>query len=241
MSSTGELGESSRSSQGRRNYNQPDIQFNSQKPNKLSEELLKCLISIFVKLNKASIESRGSPVLTKHLQPLSLKKSKRFVSPISCATLCTFSFDNYASNLDPYGILQGADGTITQIGSYKNFIQVTRGSMDTRHISDCLPEMGKLRILLHKLGNAHLTYLANKQKLAFWINIYNACIMHVFLQHGLPFSDEDQLALMNKAAINVGGIMLNALAIEHFILRHPTDIEYVSKIDSANEPIVLTS
>ncbi|VFQ99419.1 unnamed protein product [Cuscuta campestris] len=34
------------------------------------------------------------------------------------------------------------------------------------------------------------------------------------------------LLFMVKAAINVGGIMLNALAIEHFILRHPTDIEY---------------
>lgn len=32
-----------------------------------------------------------------------------------------------------------------------------------------------------------------------------------------------------KAAINVGGIVLNALAIEHFILRHPSDTEYVSK------------
>lgn len=31
-----------------------------------------------------------------------------------------------------------------------------------------------------------------------------------------------------QAAINIGGIVLNALAIEHFILRHPRDAEHVS-------------
>lgn len=29
--------------------------------------------------------------------------------------------------------------------------------------------------------------------------------------------------------MNVGGIVLNALAIEHFILRHPCESEYVSE------------
>ncbi|KAE8708983.1 Calcium-dependent lipid-binding family protein isoform 1 [Hibiscus syriacus] len=47
-----------------------------------------------------------------------------------------------------------------------------------------------------------------------------------FLEHGLPSTQEKLLALMNKAALNVGGIVLNALAIEHFILRHPCESEY---------------
>ncbi|CAH9121354.1 unnamed protein product [Cuscuta epithymum] len=228
MSNNGDVGESSRSSRNRRSHTQPDLKNSSEKPNKLSEELIRCLVNILLKLNKASLESRGSAVFQKHQQPLSNKKSKRFMSrtSLSCTTLCTFSFNDYASNLDPYGILQDSDGSITQIGSYKNFIEVSRSSLDTKHISECLPEMGKLRILLQKLKHADLSYLTNKQKLAFWINIYNACIMHVFLQHGLPLSGEDQVALMNKAAINVGGIILNALAIEHFILRHPSDSEY---------------
>lgn len=34
---------------------------------------------------------------------------------------------------------------------------------------------------------------------------------------------------MIQATINVGGIVLNALAIEHFILRHPADSERVSE------------
>ncbi|XP_038995096.1 uncharacterized protein LOC120119355 [Hibiscus syriacus] len=79
---------------------------------------------------------------------------------------------------------------------------------------------------MNKLSNIDLAFLTYKQKLAFWINVYNACIMHAFLEHGLPSTQEKLLALMNKAALNVGGIVLNALAIEHFILRHPCESEY---------------
>lgn len=31
--------------------------------------------------------------------------------------------------------------------------------------------------------------------------------------------------------MNVGGIVLNALAIEHFILRHPSESKQVSQMD----------
>ncbi|KAB2631841.1 hypothetical protein D8674_040195 [Pyrus ussuriensis x Pyrus communis] len=50
--------------------------------------------------------------------------------------------------------------------------------------------------------------------------------MHAFLEHGLPSTPEKLLALMNKVALNVGGIVLNALAIEHFILRHPSESKH---------------
>jgi len=33
--------------------------------------------------------------------------------------------------------------------------------------------------------------------------------------------------VLTQAAINVGGIVLNALAIEHFILRHPCESKHV--------------
>ncbi|RVX13873.1 hypothetical protein CK203_010197 [Vitis vinifera] len=47
-----------------------------------------------------------------------------------------------------------------------------------------------------------------------------------FLQHGLPSTQEKLLGLLNKAVLNVGGIVLNALAIEHFILRHPCESKH---------------
>lgn len=69
---------------------------------------------------------------------------------------------------------------------------------------------------LQKVDPRSLTY---EQKLAFWINMYNACIMHGFLQYGVPSSPEKLITLMNKATLNIGGNIVNAQAIEHFILR----------------------
>ena len=39
-------------------------------------------------------------------------------------------------------------------------------------------------------------------------------------------------SILAKAAVNVGGIVLNALAIEHFILRHPWESNQVCEVNS---------
>ncbi|KAF3676669.1 Calcium-dependent lipid-binding family protein isoform 1 [Capsicum annuum] len=220
----------------RRHHSQPvDLETDNETPNKLSEEVLKCLISIYLKLNKASLENQSSSTISTSIAKQSQTCSKKSKSSFICSKTCTssaaadapiFALNDYASNLDPYGILLDTDGIQRDIGSYKNFIQVSRTSINTCHISECLPQMGKLRSMVQKFSNVDITCLTYKQKLAFWINVYNICIMHAFLQYGLPSTEEEQLSLVNKAAINVGGIVLNALAIEHFILRHPRDIEH---------------
>ncbi|KAK4835559.1 hypothetical protein QYF36_011348 [Acer negundo] len=188
-----------------------------EKPNVLSEELIKCLIGIYLDINEASLE--GSSAIVAPKLGLPCMNTKGFIAKSPSFVITR----NNASNLDPYGILPDLDGSIRDIGPYKNLIQITRISLDISRFTESFPAVEKLRVLMHKLSNVDLTFLTYKQKLAFWINIYNACIMHAFLEHGLPSSQEKLLALMNKAALNVGGIVLNALAIEHFILRHPSE------------------
>ncbi|KAG5557649.1 hypothetical protein RHGRI_007784 [Rhododendron griersonianum] len=217
-----EIAETSTRTRRSRNHECSDVIKNGmEKPNELSEELMNCLIGIFFKLNQASPGSKGSAIASRH--HISCINSKGFMSRTSFNCKAPeFSFDK-TSNIDPYGILPDFDGLIRDVGPYKNFFQITRSSLNISQISECIKAMGKLRVLMQKLCNVDPTSLTHKQKLAFWINIYNACIMHAFLQHGLPSTQEKLLALMNKAATNVGGIVLNALAIEHFILRHPSD------------------
>ncbi|CAI9273609.1 unnamed protein product [Lactuca saligna] len=192
-------------------------------PNKLSEDLIKCLIGIFLELNQPLMDSEEGPdIVPKHI---SCMNSKSFISKTTFNCTCTpptFFFNNNASNLDPYATLLDSDYTIRDIGPYKTFTQITRNTLDHTRISECSIEVGKLRVLMQKLCSVELNLLTYKQKLAFWINIYNACIMHAFLQHGLPSTQEKLLVLMNKAVINVGGIVVNALGIEHFILRYPS-------------------
>lgn len=150
-----------------------------EKPNELSEELLKCLIGIFLELNQASLNIKESETIVPRLT-LSCMKSTTFISKNSsnCKTHSFLSNGN-ASCLDPYGTSADLDCTARDVGPYNNFIQITRSSLHTEFFSHCLPAFRKLRILMHKLCDVDLSFLSYKQKLAFWINIYNACIMNV--------------------------------------------------------------
>ncbi|XP_075484618.1 uncharacterized protein LOC142524487 isoform X3 [Primulina tabacum] len=210
--------------------NRQDTESEIENPTKLSVELVKCLIGIFLNLNKATLRRKGSANLPKN--SVTCVNSKALVSKatFSCSTN-VFPFSPNVSHLDPYEVLHEPDFVIRDVGPYKNFIQITKRSVDPSRLSECLPAMRRLRILMQKLGKVNITYLTHKQKLAFWINVYNVCVMHAFLQHGLPSTQEKLLALINEAAINVGGLVLHAFTIEHFILRRQAETtKHVSKV-----------
>lgn len=113
-------------------------------PNKLSEELIKCLIGIFLEFNQPLLD--GEEVLPKHI---SCMNSKSFISKttFNCTTQPLF-YNNNGSNLDPYAILLDFDGGIRDIGPYKNFTQITRNTLDHTRISECTTEVAKLRYVL---------------------------------------------------------------------------------------------
>ncbi|XP_023640692.1 uncharacterized protein LOC17889332 isoform X2 [Capsella rubella] len=187
-------------------------------PNEVSEQLINCLIGIYLELNHVSSKTKGDVSLSRRPSSCSRKSN-------------TYSYYQNAMNLDPYHVLPDSNGSgVTRdIGPYKNFIHISRSSIDvTRFTHYCSPAVPRLSDLMEKLSEVDLSFLTYKQKLAFWINIYNACIMHAFLEYGLPSSHNRLLTLMNKASLNVGGIVLNALAIEHFVLRHPCEPEHDS-------------
>ncbi|KAH6787148.1 hypothetical protein C2S52_006700, partial [Perilla frutescens var. hirtella] len=220
----GESG-NSRSSNSRMVHNPLDTESELLNPNKLSVDLIKCLIGIFLKLNQTTFKSKGSTNFSK--QTLACMNSKGLVSKatFSCRTP-VFPFNDSASHFDPYEILPEPDVSIRDIGPYKNFIQITKSTLDTSHFSECLPAMRRLRILMQKLSKVKINHFSHKQKLAFWINIYNVSIMNAFLQHGLPSTEEKLLLLMNEAAINVGGFIFKASNIEQCILRHPAEAKH---------------
>ncbi|XP_052206353.1 uncharacterized protein LOC127810823 isoform X2 [Diospyros lotus] len=189
-------------------------------PNKLAENIMKCLIFIFVRLLRTS-------------RAMELEKS----GPISRSTNFSLSFrvDMASSNSkaallqkearqqDPYGIFDTEESIPRDIGPYKNLVMFTSSHLDPKCISNSssVPLLQRLRILMNSLQKVDLRSLSYQQKLAFWINMYNACIMHGFLQYGVPSSPEKLLALINKATLSIGGNTINAHAIEHFILRKP--------------------
>ncbi|KAG6474435.1 hypothetical protein ZIOFF_068370 [Zingiber officinale] len=187
-------------------------------PNKLSEDILKCLISIF---------SRSSSPGNKKELP------EAFTISASCSN------SEETDCLDPYGICE--EFGKRDIGPYKYFRTVEASSNFPNLLTGCSFLSWRLKRLLRELASVDLTGLAHHQKIAFWINIYNACMMNAFLEHGIPVSPEMIVALMVKAMINVGGHLVSAMTIEHFILRLPYQSKHVPSKGPKGDGIAMHS
>ncbi|MED6218246.1 hypothetical protein PIB30_025172 [Stylosanthes scabra] len=149
-------------------------------PNIISENILKCLSSILLRMSTVKYPS---------------------------------------SSADPYGTcLEFGE---MDIGPYKKFRSVEAESFSPKRTANSLFLLHRLKLLLRKLSSVNLENLNHQEKLAFWINIYNSCMMNAFNEIGVPESPETVVALMQKATINVGGHLLSATTIEHCILRLP--------------------
>ncbi|OEL35549.1 hypothetical protein BAE44_0003429, partial [Dichanthelium oligosanthes] len=175
--------------------------------NKVSEELLTCLLAIFSQMSTSS--SQGE---------------EKASSP-SVSGSCESSSDAACAG-DPYGVLEFG---WRDIGWYKQFRSVDAGSFDTNAPAGNAAALGrKLKVLLRKLSSVDLVGLSHQQRLAFWINTYNSCMMNAFLEHGAPTNPHMLVAMMPKATINVGGRVLSAMTIEHFVLRLPYGAKHVN-------------
>lgn len=144
-------------------------------PNKVSEDMVRCLCSIFVRI--------------------STNKDKFAESQQG----------NEENEIwDPYGTR--SEFKNSDIGAYKNLLAIEVSSVDLNRTTNALFLIQRLkyvlfivsltfmlhqqlllfthfklsfRFLLGKLASVSLEGLTHQQKLAFWINTYNSCIMNV--------------------------------------------------------------
>ncbi|KAK6938718.1 Ternary complex factor MIP1, leucine-zipper [Dillenia turbinata] len=182
--------------------------------NTISENILKCLLSIFSRMSRL--------------------KNRATVDSLPCLSALASNENREETEFrDPFGIC-GVFGK-RDIGPYKNLFVVEANSINPNRTSS-LFLIRRLKLLLGKLALVSLRGLTHQQKLAFWINIYNSCMMNAILEHGVPQSPEMVVALMSKATITIGGHHLNAITIEHFILRLPYHSKYTfSKVAKNDE------
>ncbi|XP_050368399.1 uncharacterized protein LOC126786587 isoform X2 [Argentina anserina] len=194
-------------------------------PNKLSEEILKCLNLIYVRLLRTTrtMELEKSGPISRSLHSSSVVTSRSFRDDSSLNPKSSLLLQKESRQQDPYGIFNVEDSIPRDIGPYKNLVVFTSISMDPRSISasNSIPLLKKLRVLLNNLLTLDLGSLTYQQKLAFWINMYNACIMNGFLEFGAHSSADKLITFLNKATLNIGGKILNAQSIEQHILRKP--------------------
>ncbi|XP_031406887.1 uncharacterized protein LOC116215346 isoform X2 [Punica granatum] len=174
-------------------------------PNRISEDILKCLSSIIMR--KSSLKNRGTAENVPFLSPL---MSGNHSGGRECR--------------DPYCIC--SEYGERDIGPYKDLPSIEAGSIKPSRTGNYMFLEQRLRILHGKLAKVKLRNLTHQEKLAFWINIYNSCMMNGYLEYGIPESPDVVVALMQQATINVGGHSLNPITIEHFILRLPYHSKY---------------
>lgn len=199
-------------------------------PNRLSEEMVRCMTNIFVSLadsttssDSSALEHHSSFSPRGHLSNLSLSSlSERSVvssgvqSPqvdLQCSSELVAGDDV----CDPYRVREKLSWV--DIGNYGSVIEVSWMSVKKKQLDYAAGELRTFRFLVEQLAKVNPIHLSFNEKLAFWINLYNALIMHAYLAYGVPRNDLKLFSLMQKAAYTVGGHSLSAAAIEYVLLK----------------------
>ncbi|XP_050382416.1 uncharacterized protein LOC126799288 [Argentina anserina] len=200
-------------------------------PNQLSEEMVRCMKNIFISLADSDVPSFSSSQES-HLSPQSPRGHLSNSSWWSSSERSVISswvqspqvdIQNNSEVLasenacDPYrvrGKLSWAD-----IGSYGLATEVSWMSVGKKQLEYAAGALRRFRVLVEQLAKINPIHLSCNEKLAFWMNLYNALIMHAYLAYGVPRSDLKLFSLMQKAAYTVGGHSYSATAIEYVILK----------------------
>ncbi|KAI8544867.1 hypothetical protein RHMOL_Rhmol08G0328200 [Rhododendron molle] len=215
-------------------------------PNRLSEEMVRCMKNIFISLadSTARLKSSASETQYSSLSPcghlsnssMLLSERSRMSSGVQSPQLNKqYNPEVLATEntFDPYRV--GCKLSWGDIGSYRLATEVSWMSVGRKQLEYAAGALRRFRLsfdqilfscyclenrtLVEQLARVNPIYLSGNEKLAFWINLYNALIMHAYLAYGVPRSELKLFSLMQKAAYTIGGHSLSAAAIEYVILK----------------------
>ncbi|XP_038686986.1 uncharacterized protein LOC119986493 isoform X2 [Tripterygium wilfordii] len=161
-------------------------------PSKLSEEMVRCMATVYCGLRGAA---SANP--ERNLSPLLSRSSSNIVLP-----------------QHDFGEEQDCP--------CKSVLEISWISTDKNQLSRASCAINNYRILMEQLERVTVNQMENCAQTAFWINVYNALVMHAYLAYGIPHGSLRRLALFHKAAYNIGGYIISANAIEQSIFRFNT-------------------
>ncbi|CAA0832751.1 Protein of unknown function- DUF547 [Striga hermonthica] len=183
-------------------------------PNKLSEDMVRCMCTIYCKL--ADNHSLSSPPCS------SVSSTSAFSPKEQCGDNDMWgpgfrvdsSFDVRLDN--PFHV----EGLKDFSGPYSSMVEVNRLLLyrDSKKSGDIEFLLQNFRSLVSRLEEVDPRKMMHEEKLAFWINVHNALVMHAFLAYGIPQNNMKRMFLLLKAAYNVGGQTVSADVIQSSIL-----------------------
>ncbi|CAH1435216.1 unnamed protein product [Lactuca virosa] len=163
-------------------------------PDRLSEDMVKCISSIYCKLGVGD--------------PNQFHQGPSDSSDSSLSSSSTISTKNLSDTWSPY--------CNQERGPYGDMIQVLKIGLDDDTFNYAAKMLIHFRTLVKKLEDIDVGKMKREQKLAFWINIHNALVMHAHLAYGTHSNSRTNSIL--KATYNVGGHCINAYIIQSSIL-----------------------
>ncbi|CAI9769911.1 unnamed protein product [Fraxinus pennsylvanica] len=169
---------------------QPDSSFPDrarETPNWLSEEMIKCMSTIYFHLSDSPLINPEFSSAISHSSPVS-KFSQR-----QCE-------ENTWMNSTLY---IGASKEFS--GPFFAMVEVRGILRDSQRLNAIEDLLQNFRFLISKLAKVDPGKLKHEEKLAFWINVHNALVMHAFLVYGIPRGNLKRFSLVLKAAYNIGG------------------------------------
>ncbi|KDP31827.1 hypothetical protein JCGZ_12288 [Jatropha curcas] len=181
-------------------------------PNKLSEDMVKCMSAIYCKLSDPPLTHNGLS------SPSSSLSSMSVYSPRDQCDMWSPGFRNNSSfdvRLDNPFLVEGLKEFS---GPYSTMVEVPWIYRDSQKLGDVEHLLQNFRSLICQLEEVDPRRLKHEEKMAFWINIHNALVMHAFLAYGIPQSNVKRVFLLLKAAYNVGGHTISADTIQNSIL-----------------------
>ncbi|MCD7451581.1 hypothetical protein HAX54_012636 [Datura stramonium] len=182
-------------------------------PSQLSEEMIKCISAIYCQL--------ANPPLFSH--DLSS-------SPISVSSSTLESFPQAQSDMQGHQCIENSSSDSLNnpfhfedskgfSGFFVKMVEVHGMCRDSQSLDGVEKMIKQFRYLVSKLEEVAPKEMRHEEKLAFWINVHNALVMHTFLVHGIPRSNLKRASLLLKSAYNVGGNTVSVDMIQNSILR----------------------
>ncbi|XP_023872638.2 uncharacterized protein LOC111985223 isoform X1 [Quercus suber] len=181
-------------------------------PNRLSEDMIKCMSAIYCKLADPPLTHNGLS------SPNSSMSSMSAFSPQDQCEMWSPGFRNNSSfdvRLDnPFHV----EGLKEFSGPYSTMVEVPWIYRDGQKLGDTEHLLQNFRSLICRLEEVDPRMLSHEEKLAFWINIHNALVMHAYLAYGIPQNNVKRVFLLLKAAYNIGGHIISADTIQSSVL-----------------------
>ncbi|KAK4710399.1 hypothetical protein R3W88_004912 [Solanum pinnatisectum] len=179
-------------------------------PNKLSEDMVRCMCTIYCKLADPPL---ANPCLspTSSISSMSALSTKDQCDIWSPGSRKDSSFDVRDNPFHVEGLKEFSV-------PYSSMVEVQCIYKDSHNQGDIEPLLQNFRPIVSRLEVIDPGKLSHEEKLAFWINIHNALVMHAFLSYGIPQKNVKRVYLLLKAAYNVSGHVVSANVIQNSIL-----------------------